>query len=116
VPGIGSFDRYRILRLLRRTRLGKRAAAADAGPKTYDRLGFRVPAVIVSPYARPKFVTKQTYDHTSVLKLIQRKWNLPSLTRRDAAATDPLEALDLNAEPFFATPPRLPDPVKPWHR
>ena len=116
VPGVGSFDRYRILRLLRHTPLGKRAATADAGPKTYDRLGFRVPAVIVSPYARPDFVTRQTYDHTSVLKLIERKWNLPPLTRRDAAATDPLEALDLDAEPFFATPPRLPDPVKPWQR
>jgi phospholipase C len=116
VPGIGSFDRYRILRLLRHTALGKRVATADAGPKTYDRLGFRVPAVIVSPYSRPAFVTEQTYDHTSVLRLIQRKWNLPPLTRRDAAAADPLEALDLDGEPFFAKPPRLPDPVKPWRR
>jgi phospholipase C len=79
---------------------------ADTGPSTYDRLGFRVPAVIVSPYARPDFVLRDVLDHTSVLKLIEEKWNLPSLTRRDAAATSPLGALDLpapKAGPFQAS-------------
>ncbi len=83
---------------------------ADTGPATYDRYGFRVPAVIVSPYARPDFVLSDVLDHTSVLKLIEEKWNLPSLTRRDAAAISPLGALDLNAPPAFLTPPALPPP------
>jgi phospholipase C len=69
-----------------------------------------VPAVIVSPYARPGFVTEQVYDHTSVLALIERKWNLPPLTARDAAAADPLGALDLESPPHFLTPPDLPRP------
>ena len=69
---------------------------ADDGPVTYERYGFRVPAVIVSPYARPDFVLSEVLDHTSVLKLIEEKWNLPSLTRRDAAAASPLGALDLD--------------------
>ena len=86
---------------------------ADAGPRTYDRLGFRVPAVIVSPYARPDFVTSTTFDHTSILKLVEQKWNLPALTRRDAAAESPLEALDLDAPPAFLTPPELPAPGRP---
>ena len=81
---------------------------ADAGPATYDRYGFRVPAVIVSPYARPDFVLSDVLDHTSVLKLIEEKWNLPPLTRRDAAAISPLGALDLDAPPAFLTPPPLP--------
>jgi phospholipase C len=81
---------------------------ADAGPSTYDRYGFRVPAVIVSPYARPGFVLSDVLDHTSVLKLIEEKWNLPSLTHRDAAASTPLGALDLTAPPAFKTPPDLP--------
>jgi phospholipase C len=85
-------------------------ANADAGPATYDRYGFRVPAVIVSPYARPDFVLSDVLDHTSVLKLIQEKWNLPPLTRRDAAATSPLGALDFDAPPAFLKPPRLPEP------
>jgi len=90
---------------------------ADNGPVTYERYGFRVPAVIVSPYARPDFVLSEVLDHTSVLKLIEEKWNLPPLTNRDAAAASPLGALDLSAPPAFLTPPLLPPakggPFKP---
>jgi phospholipase C len=110
VPGVGSFERFWLLRLLRKTGFGQEAARADAGPATYGQLGFRVPAVIVSPYARPGYVTDTVYDHTSILKLIERKWNLPPLTRRDAWATDPLDALDLDSPPHFLVPPRLPEP------
>jgi phospholipase C len=87
---------------------------AVAGPRTYDRYGFRVPAVIVSPYARPGHVTSTVYDHTSVLKLIEQKWNLPALTRRDAAAASPLDALDLDGEPAFLKPPDLPASALKW--
>jgi phospholipase C len=73
-----------------------------------------VPAVIVSPYAKPGYVTSTVYDHTSILKLIERKWNLPPHTRRDAAANDPLDALDLQSPPHFLTPPPLPAPARPW--
>jgi phospholipase C len=83
---------------------------ADDGPVTYDRYGFRVPAVIVSPYARPDFVLHDVLDHTSVLKLIEEKWNLPPLTHRDAAAVSPLGALDLSGPAAFRTPPELPAP------
>jgi phospholipase C len=86
-----------------------RLANADEGPPAFDRLGFRVPAVIVSPYARPDFVDSTVYDHTSVLRLIEEKWNLSPLTRRDAAAAPPLAAVDLDGEPAFLTPPVLPD-------
>jgi phospholipase C len=92
----------------------KNAQKLDAGPKHYDRYGFRVPAVLVSPYARPGYVTSQTFDHTSVLKLIEEKWNLPPLTARDAAADSPLDALDLNSPPAFAEPPELPEPALRW--
>ena len=87
---------------------------ADAGPRTYDRYGLRVPAVIVSPYAKPGYVTSTVYDHTSILKLVQQKWNLPALTRRDAAAESPLEALDLQGAPAFLKPPDLPAPSRAW--
>jgi phospholipase C len=82
----------------------------DDGPVPYKRYGFRVPAVIVSPYARQDFVLSEVLDHTSVLKLIEEKWNLPPLTRRDAAAVSPLGAIDLDAPPAFLTPPELPAP------
>src|ERR1041385_7902927 len=63
-----------------------KAESEREGPRRCARYGFRVPAVIVSPYARPDYVCSQTLDHTSVLKLIEEKWNLPPLTRRDAPA------------------------------
>jgi phospholipase C len=90
------------------------AEQIDSGPAHYDRYGFRVPTVIVSPYARPNFVTSQVYDHTSILKLVQEKWNLPPLTHRDAAALSPLEALDFDSPPAFLTPPDLPEPALAW--
>jgi phospholipase C len=86
----------------------------DQGPHRYDRYGFRVPAVIVSPYARPEYVCTQVLDHTSVLRLVEEKWNLPALTARDAAANTPLDALDLTSEPAFAKPPSLPEPSLAW--
>ena len=73
-----------------------------------------VGAVIVSPYARPDYVCSEVLDHTSVLKLLQQKWNLPALTARVAAANSPLDALDLTAAPAFLTPPSLAEPSLKW--
>ncbi|NUP74123.1 MAG: alkaline phosphatase family protein, partial [Sinomonas sp.] len=42
--------------------------------------GFRVPALVVSPYARRSNVASGVYDHTSVLKAIEWRWGLPALT------------------------------------
>jgi len=70
--------------------------------------------VIVSPYARPGHVCHEVLDHTSVLRLVEEKWNLPPLTRRDAAAATPLSALDLDGPPAFGDPPLLPAPSLAW--
>jgi phospholipase C len=86
----------------------------NKGPYRYDRYGFRVPAVIVSPYARPGCVCAEVFDHTSVLKLVEEKWNLPALTARDAAARAPLGALDFDNAPAFLEPPALPEPSLRW--
>src|SRR5262249_45488481 len=79
-------------------------------PGGYDRYGFRVPTVIVSPFARPNYVSHVVFDHTSILKLIETKWNLPALTYRDANANDPLDPLDFESPPAFLEPPDLPEP------
>jgi phospholipase C len=92
----------------------RHAEQLDAGQNRYDSYGFRVPAVVVSPYARPHCVISEVFDHTSVLKLVEEKWNLPPLTRRDAAATSPLGALDLSGPPAFLTPPDLAGPTLAW--
>jgi phospholipase C len=117
VPGRGLDMRPRWMRVIHRALLPrhtKEAENSDQGPLQYDRYGVRVPAVIVSPYARPDCVVSEVFDHTSVLKLLEEKWNLPALTRRDAAATSPLGALDLDSPPAFLTPPALPEPALKW--
>jgi phospholipase C len=78
-------------------------------PGGYDRYGFRVPAVVVSPYARRNHVSHVVHDHTSILKLVETKWNLPALTYRDANADNLLDCLDFAHEPAFLKPPRFPD-------
>jgi phospholipase C len=80
-------------------------------PGGYDRYGFRVPAAIISPYSRPNYVSHVVHDHTSVMKLIETKWNLPALTFRDANADNLLDAVDLSSRPAFAEPPSLPEPA-----
>jgi phospholipase C len=70
------------------------------GPDTqplFERRGFRVPALIVSPFARRGQVAHDVYDHTSVLKLIEWRWGLAPLQPRDAGARNLAEALDFSA-------------------
>jgi phospholipase C len=82
-------------------------------PGAFDRYGFRVPAGVVSPLAKKNYVSHTVFDHTSVLKTVEAKWNLPALTRRDANANDVFDMLDLKAKPRFLRPPVLPDPANP---
>lgn len=99
--------------LLQAIGVRKQLEAIDSGCGRYDHYGFRVPAVVVSPYAKKNWVSSTTYNTTSLLKLIERKWNLPPLTDRDEQATDPLDMLDFGEAPFLH-PPGLPAPAVPW--
>ena len=73
----------------------------------YTVLGMRVPAVVVSPWARTGFTSHTVYDHTSILATIERKWNLPALTYRDANANHLGDCLVNSGPPPFAAPPAL---------
>ncbi len=88
-------------------------AAGDPGGPVFKRYGFRVPSGIVSPYAIPGYASTVTHDFTSILKLIETKWNLPALTYRDAAADDLLDSVDFTSEPAFLTPPTLATAIDP---
>jgi phospholipase C len=72
----------------------------------FDRFGVRVPAVLISPLieAGTVFRADQPVDHTSVIKTLCNRWNLPSLTQRDANAPDLSPVLGTAPRPLRDTP------------
>ena len=69
--------------------------------------GYRVPLVVISPYAKKHYVSHTIADYTAVLKFIETRWNLPALTKRDAAQMDMTEFFDFQNPPWM-TPPTPP--------
>jgi phospholipase C len=63
-------------------------------------LGPRVPAIVISPWARPGYIDGRTYEFSSVLKFIETVFALPSLTERDRRASDMLGAFDFHQRPL----------------
>jgi len=72
--------------------------------------GFRIPLIVVSPFTKKNFVSHTSADYTAILKLIETRFNLPSLTKRDAAQMDMTEFFDFQNIPW-ATPPSPPAQV-----
>ena len=72
----------------------------------FTRTGYRVPLMIVSPFAKPHFVSHTPMDFTAVLKLVEKRFNLPNLTQRDAVQPDMTEFFDFTAP--NKTPPAAP--------
>ena len=76
-------------------------------PGGYDRYGFRVPLIVVSPWARANYASRIVQDHTSMTRFIERKWNIGALTYRDANAHDLTDYFDFRHRPAFLHPPAL---------
>jgi phospholipase C len=76
-------------------------------PGDFAHSGLRVPLVVLSPWAKPHFVSHVARDHTSILKFIETRFNLQPLTARDSNADNMMEFFDFST-PQFATPPALP--------
>lgn len=72
-------------------------------------LGFRLPNIIVSPFTKPGYVGHTPMDHTAVLRFVEKRFNVPALTARDAAQPDLLEFFDFVNVPW-KTPPTPPTP------
>src|SRR5579859_5381511 len=64
-----------------------------------ETLGFRVPGLVISPYARQGYVDHNVYTPVSWLRLVEERFGLPSLTARDATASDMSDAFDFNQAP-----------------
>lgn len=72
-------------------------------PGKFDRLGVRMPMIVISPYAKKHYVSHYVYDHTSILRFVQARFNLPALTARDAHARPPIDMFDFK-HPAFMKP------------
>jgi phospholipase C len=80
-------------------------------PAIYDQYeyGFRVPLIVVSPYARQGYVSHVTHDFGSVLKFIEELFGLPSLGYADARADDLGDCFNLMQAPvvFQSVPSKV---------
>ena len=56
-----------------------------------------MPLIIVSPFAKPHFVSHTPMDYTAVLKFVEKRFNLPNLNARDAAQADMEEFFDFSS-------------------
>jgi phospholipase C len=81
-------------------------------PGDFDRTGFRLPLIVVSPFVKPHYVSHVQTDFTAILKLIETRFGLPNLTLRDAGASDMTDFFDFSTPTGpLATAPKPPDPV-----
>jgi phospholipase C len=62
----------------------------------YKQLGFRVPAMAISPFAPKKIETAGPYEHSSVLRMIEWRWGLEPMHDRDRYAKNLADALDFS--------------------
>jgi phospholipase C len=70
----------------------------------YGGLGFRVPAIIVSPYAKRGYIAKTQYEFGSILKYIEDNWHLGRLGTSDERATSIIDCFDYSQKPRKFTP------------
>jgi phospholipase C len=78
--------------------------------KDFGLMGFRIPAVGVSPYLRRGHVAHTTYGFESIIKMIRYRFGIPPLTTRDAYAQNIARSFDWDRKPRLQVP-QLPDPA-----
>jgi phospholipase C len=61
--------------------------------------GFRVPTLVISPWAKHGFVDHTQYEFASFLKLAEVNFNIPSLGTRDVSTNDMMNSFDFNQSP-----------------
>jgi len=78
----------------------------NAAPQQYQfgELGFRVPALIVSPYAKAGHISKTRYEFASILKYIENNWKLGSLGTTDKRAASLIDCFNYKQQPIQFQP------------
>jgi phospholipase C len=77
-------------------------------------LGFRVPNLVISPFARKHYVSHVPMDHAAIIRFVENRFigSGAHLTQRDAAEPDLLDFFDFTGAPW-STPPSPPAPIAP---
>ena len=82
-------------------------------------LGIRVPGLVISPYAKEGYVDHRVYSFESWLRIVEERYGIVPMTRRDDVAADMLDAFDFSQQPrppliLAATPggSRYPQPLQ----
>jgi phospholipase C len=74
-------------------------------PQTYpDGLGFRVPLIVVSPYAVPGYISHKNHEFGSILHYTEEQFNLPSLGTRDSTSDDLSDCFNYGQTPIVFQP------------
>lgn len=68
--------------------------APTTGPRAFNQYGVRVPLIVISPFAKRGYVSHTVTDHTSITRLIEARFGLPAMSRRDANAEPPYDLFD----------------------
>jgi phospholipase C len=66
--------------------------------------GYRVPLLVVSPFSKKNYVDHTVADATAILKLIETRFSLPALTKRDAAQPDMTAFFNFTSPPWVNPP------------
>ena len=85
------------------------ANASQDLDNNFGQMGFRVPAVVLSPYAKRGKVVHTRFGHESILRMVEDRYRLRPLTVRDARANSAAAAFDFTRKPR-SEPPDLPVP------
>lgn len=76
----------------------------DPPQHAYGGFGFRVPALIVSPYAKAGYISPTEYEFGSILKYIEQNWNLGYLGTDDRRANNIIDCFDYSQPPITFSP------------
>ncbi len=71
--------------------------------KSRYELGPRVPLLVISPYAKPHYVSHQTYDFRSVMKFVEHTFHLPHKMKFDRSVAGIGNMLNLSQKPLSRT-------------
>jgi phospholipase C len=84
------------------------SCAPSADQAMFTELGVRIPLIVISPWAKPHYVSKAVHQHTSITRFIETVFNLPAMTARDANSDALLDMFDFCTPALMTLPTAMP--------